>query len=856
VRVLTPSAREEIRAQTVVLDDVVIEILDAATRQSVYPTQVVPREGQATRRVTLTDVPVGNLLVRLQGRANGEAAGTRADVPVTITANQVSTISADLNPVHDQTGLQLSPSSLALNVGGSQQLQALAVFSDLTTEPATNVTWSSANPAVANVSSTGLVTGRAAGNTSITATSGNFTASAPVTVTEVALVRLDVTPTGQSLETGGTRQFTATGTFANNSTQDLTNSVTWRSLQPDVASISATGLATGQAPGTATIIAERGAVSGGAQLTVINPPLTALQVVPSSATLVRGTTVQLGAQARFGSGSFQNVTGQVTWTSSNVAVATVSAQGLVSGVSRGQVNVTASLGNQTAQAVLNVTDPTLTNIVISPSNGTLVNGTTRQYTARGTFSDGSTQDITQSVTWSSTNTSVLTIENGAGVQGLATARGLGSTLIEATQAAISGSVAVNVAAPTLQSIEVRPITPRVLVGSAVNFTALGTFDNGLTQDITEQVAWASSAPTVAVVSNVNGTKGQTQTLSAGAAAISASFNGQTGSQALFVDPVVGPPAPSPTPPRAVYLTATFAAVDEILVYPAPFADATLPTRKFTDPGLNNSTQQISLDGTRDILYCAVQNANQIRIYQPASTINGTTGPARIISGPDTGLAGSGCRALVIDPANDRLYVGLQFGGGAGSIVVFDNASTLNGEAAFNRRIDPGTAGNPSSISYLSFDPVAGRLFGSVIVGGTQHQMKSWDNAGTLNGASAANRSVDGWNSLQGLFVDGGNDRLYCADSGLNQVRVLPASTANGPVNGTSIATMDAGAFPGGSDFTDPIDVRVDLSTNELLVADGGVNRIQVYANASAIAGNQAVVRFATTANNPRSLALP
>jgi hypothetical protein len=73
-------------------------------------------------------------------------------------------------------------------------------------------------------------------------------------------------------------------------------------------------------------------------------------------------------------------------------------------------------------------------------------GYNQQFIATGTFSDNSTQDITTSVTWSSSNTSVATISNTAGSNGLAAAVGSGSATITATSGSIFGSTTVIVTA--------------------------------------------------------------------------------------------------------------------------------------------------------------------------------------------------------------------------------------------------------------------------------------------------------------------------------------------------------------------------------------------------------------------------
>ena len=97
----------------------------------------------------------------------------------------------------------------------------------------------------------------ATGTSSISAAFAGITGTTILTVTPAALLSIAVTPAGPSVAAGGTKQFTATGTYTDNSTQNLTNQVTWASAATTVATISnaagSQGLATSLAPGTALI---------------------------------------------------------------------------------------------------------------------------------------------------------------------------------------------------------------------------------------------------------------------------------------------------------------------------------------------------------------------------------------------------------------------------------------------------------------------------------------------------------------------------------------------------------------------------------------------------------------------------
>ena len=100
------------------------------------------------------------------------------------------------------------------------------------------MTWASATPATATISSTGLATGVGQGATTIAATLNGVRGATVLTVTAPALESIAVAPVNPSIAKGLTQQFTATGTFSDNSTEDLTNLVTWASATPATATIS------------------------------------------------------------------------------------------------------------------------------------------------------------------------------------------------------------------------------------------------------------------------------------------------------------------------------------------------------------------------------------------------------------------------------------------------------------------------------------------------------------------------------------------------------------------------------------------------------------------------------------------
>ncbi|MGB7555683.1 MAG: Ig-like domain-containing protein [Candidatus Korobacteraceae bacterium] len=169
------------------------------------------------------------------------------------------------------------------------------------------------------------------------------------------IISIALSPASAQIMPTGTQQFTATGTFGNNSVRDVTSQVTWISSAPNIATISAAGLATGVALGTANITAKSGSVTSPASvLTVSSKTIKSISVSPQNQSLIAGSQQQYTATASYSDGSFGDVTSSVTWNSSSTAVATISSSGLATAISSGTTTITAALSGVIGTATLTV----------------------------------------------------------------------------------------------------------------------------------------------------------------------------------------------------------------------------------------------------------------------------------------------------------------------------------------------------------------------------------------------------------------------------------------------------------------------------------------------------------------------
>jgi len=362
---------------------------------------------------------------------------------------QIGLVRALTAPTSQLVSVNVAPAGLEIATGASQQLTATGNFSDGSMRDFTVPSvWTSSDPTIASVNSFGLVTGVSPGIAVITASVLGVSGSTPITVTGQSLVSLSVTPLNPTLPQNNTLQFKVTGAFSDGTTQDLTQSVIWSTSDGTLATISNTpgnrGVATALQPsGTVTIAANSGITTGTTTLTLHGPvTLQSIAVrpadpsLPANPSLPLGTSTAFTAQGTFSDLTKQDLTTSVVWSSGTPATATITSDGIASTVAPGTTQITATSGLVSGSTLLTVLPHTLVSLAITPQNAYVSVNRTLQFSATGTFSDGTSSDLTTQVNWASSNTNVVTI--GANT-GLATGKAFGPINITASMGGVSTS---------------------------------------------------------------------------------------------------------------------------------------------------------------------------------------------------------------------------------------------------------------------------------------------------------------------------------------------------------------------------------------------------------------------------------
>jgi trimeric autotransporter adhesin len=291
----------------------------------------------------------------------------------------------------------------------------------------------------------------------------------------------------------------------------------WSSNNTAVATVSDAGVVTTLAPGDARIAVSALGKSATATVTVTPRAVASVVVAPSTASMRVGVTAALAAQTFDVDGL--RLTGRIiAWSSGNTAVATVSTQGVVTGVSPGAATITATSEGRTGQAAVTVTVPPVQTVTLTPSLDTLGVGTTRAIAA--VLRDVGGVVLTgRSVAWISSNAAVVSVSSAGAVTAVAP----GTATITATSEGRSGTASIVVLARLASAVILSPPTATLVVGATQALTAQITDAQGnlLTN---RPISYSSDALAVASVSST----GVVSALTPGSARITATSEGRTG----------------------------------------------------------------------------------------------------------------------------------------------------------------------------------------------------------------------------------------------------------------------------------------------------------------------------------------
>ncbi|MBI5890626.1 MAG: Ig-like domain-containing protein [Nitrosomonadales bacterium] len=456
--------------------------------------------------------------------------------------------------------------------------------------------------------------------------------------TAVTLQSIAITPATLTLGKGAIQGYTATGTYSDSSTQDITTSATWTSSATGVATVGAsTGVVTTIAAGTTTLTASAGGKSVNVDITVtstVAKQIVALAVSPDQVRVTPNSTKQLTATATYSDGSSADVTPNVTWSSGDASIATVSNTGLLTaGATAGSVSVSAAMGAATGKSHSSIDSVTLIGLGITPQ--TIYTGIAWD---PGTWVSASLSNGTGQTPYSATFAITgCTPANAAtydSTTGMISANKIGTCAMTASVGTNAGTVTssaatLTVSEPVLNTIAITPATATVGAGSTLQLAAIGTYNTGAKKDVTQLLMWSSNSA-AATVATGNASAGLVSGVASGTATITA---------AALV-PAGNPPVSSATaaitvpgtPPVAAAATLSGAAVTDNTIGISslvPTVKATVYSNGYPDPNGNMQPGSIAVGCNWYLTYdpVAVMNIQHLNCSQSLVKFNLASIPA-------------------------------------------------------------------------------------------------------------------------------------------------------------------------------------------------------------------------------------
>ncbi len=325
------------------------------------------------------------------GSALGVSAGT-AEIQASLDGFSGTATLTVTDPVIVETAIL--PPLADIPLGGTQDYRAFAIYSDGRYENVTfSAEWALQNESgiiqayepvltrgLVALDDFGTVIGVAIGEDALIASVNNVSTQAGAAVISPQLSGLSISPRDESLPAGAMLRYSATATYTDGTSADLTKVVAWASSNDAIATISnepgARGTANALSPGQVDISATFEGFTDRTTLTVIaddGDEVIRVDVLPPMATIGVSETLSYMAIAITRDGDTFDVSNSTTWSSSNASVATVSSTGLATGLSGGTTEITAEFAGVAGSATLKVeAEVILESIVVSQANPTFV----------------------------------------------------------------------------------------------------------------------------------------------------------------------------------------------------------------------------------------------------------------------------------------------------------------------------------------------------------------------------------------------------------------------------------------------------------------------------------------------------
>jgi len=342
---------------------------------------------------------------------------------------------------------------------------------------------------------------------------------------------------GPVLMVGSTTQMTSSAVHSNGSSYDFTNTTTWTSSDPSVATVNADGVLTGVSSGFVTITGESNGLTNSYRIRVTSAEinLDSLRIHAEQSTSVSvGHSIKLYAVATLSDGTHYDITADGSWSTGDASKALVNSShsplaGRVDGIAAGSVPISVTFDGQSATLDVEVIDDVPVALTITVPDTTLYLHADTQASVTAQYADGRKKDVTSQSTFSVSVQGVIDVSNAVDSAGKVHALSAGSTHLNVAYKGLTHFVTITVVDLAVTDLAITPSSFTLDIGKDVAYIVTATYSDGSTADVSSTATSKVSDTTVASAAN-----GNLHSLAAGTATLTVSFKSSSATAAITV----------------------------------------------------------------------------------------------------------------------------------------------------------------------------------------------------------------------------------------------------------------------------------------------------------------------------------
>lgn len=250
------------------------------------------------------------------------------------------------------TDLEISSPNTVIETGASEQFSARAIIDDDpadTIDASSKVSWSTSDSSIASINQAGLLSSHMEGLVRVTASWADLRASKDISFSSADLTGISIN--APSISVCDTYQLTATGTYADATSRNITSLVTWASANETLLKVDETGLLSSLGNGTVNVTASRAGIIGSSSIN-IQDDLASISINSSTNQVAVNASLPFTATGTYTGSSDSrtlsslNLSTFATWQSDNSAILSISnatgSKGVATGVAEGMANISAT----------------------------------------------------------------------------------------------------------------------------------------------------------------------------------------------------------------------------------------------------------------------------------------------------------------------------------------------------------------------------------------------------------------------------------------------------------------------------------------------------------------------------------